>query len=40
MCPKWSDMSTRGLLFQWANIIKIKLSLLVLYKADINIIEM
>jgi hypothetical protein len=26
---KWSDMSTRGLLFQWASTIKIQLSLLV-----------
>ena len=26
---EWSDMSTRGLLFQWASTIKIKLSVLV-----------
>jgi hypothetical protein len=26
---EWSDTSTRGLLFQWANTIKIQLSLLV-----------
>jgi hypothetical protein len=32
---KWSDMSSRGLLFQWASTIKIQLSLLVYYKADL-----
>jgi len=26
---EWSDMSTRGLLFQWASTIKIQLSVLV-----------
>ena len=26
---KWSDMSTRGLLFQWASTIKIQLSVLI-----------
>ena len=26
---EWSDMSTHGLLFQWASIIKIQLSVLV-----------
>jgi len=26
---KWSDMSTRGLLFQWASIINIQLNVLV-----------
>ena len=34
---EWSDMSIRGLLFQWAITIKIKLSMLVLYKADLVI---
>jgi len=31
MCPsgEWSDMSTRGLLLQWASTIKIQLSVLV-----------
>ena len=33
----WSDMFTRGQLFQWASTIKIKLSVLVQYKADIVI---
>ena len=27
--PEWSDISTRGLLFQWASTIKIQLSVLV-----------
>jgi hypothetical protein len=31
----WSDMSTSGLLFQWANTIKIQLRMLILYKAGI-----
>jgi hypothetical protein len=26
---KWSDMSTRGLLFQWSSTVKIQLSVLV-----------
>jgi hypothetical protein len=26
---EWSDMSTRGLLFQWASTIKVQLSMLV-----------
>ena len=30
---EWSDMSTRGLLFQWASILEIQLSVLVRYKA-------
>ena len=34
---KWSDISACGLLFQWASTIKIQLSMLVLYKADIII---
>ena len=29
MCPEWSDMSTRGWLFQWASIKKIYLIVLV-----------
>jgi hypothetical protein len=37
---KWSDMSTRWLLFQWASIIKIQLSVLVQYKADVIIISL
>ena len=37
---KWSDMSTSELLFQWANTIKIQLSTLVSYKADIIIISL
>jgi hypothetical protein len=32
-----SDMTTRGLLFQWASIIKTQLSVLIQYKADIII---
>ena len=35
----WSNMSTCRLLFQWASTIKIQLSVLVLYKADIIIIS-
>jgi hypothetical protein len=48
---EWSDMSTRGLLFQWASTIKIQLSewastiriqlgVLVKYKADLIIISL
>ena len=33
-------MYTRGLLFQWTSTIKIQLSVLVLYKADLTIISM
>jgi len=32
---KWSDMSTCELLFQWATTIKIQLSMMVWYKANI-----
>ena len=32
---EWSDMSIRGLLFQWASTINIQLSLLVYYKVDL-----
>jgi hypothetical protein len=35
---EWSDMSIRGLLFQWASTIKIQLGVLVLYTADLIII--
>jgi hypothetical protein len=35
---KRGGMSTRGLLFQWASTIKIQLSVLVWYKADLIII--
>jgi hypothetical protein len=31
---EWSDMSTCGLLFQWASTIKIQLSVLVYSKND------
>jgi hypothetical protein len=34
---EWSDMSIRWLWFQWASTIKIQLSMLILYKADIII---
>ena len=34
------DMETPGLLFQWASTIKIQLSVLVYYKADIIIISL
>jgi hypothetical protein len=34
---EWGDMSTHGLLFQCASIIKIQLSVLFLYKADLII---
>ena len=37
---KWNAMSTCGLLFQWASTIKIQLSMLVLLKADLNIISL
>jgi hypothetical protein len=37
---EWSDISTRGLLFQWLSIIKIQLSVLVWYKADLIIISL
>jgi hypothetical protein len=40
MCPKWSDMSTRRLLFQWASPIKSQLNVLVLYKAELIIISL
>jgi hypothetical protein len=32
---EWSDMSTHGLLFQWDSTIKIQLSVLIQYKADV-----
>ena len=35
---KWTDMSTYRLLFRWASIIKIQLSVLIWYKTDIIII--
>jgi hypothetical protein len=35
---EWSDMSTHGLLIQWASNTKIQLIMLVKYKADIIII--
>ena len=37
---RWDDMSTRGLLFQWASNITIQLSVLVYYKADLIIISL
>jgi hypothetical protein len=37
---EWSDMSTRGLMFQWASTIKIQLSVLVENKADLIIISL
>jgi hypothetical protein len=38
---EWSDLSTRGLLFQWASTIKNHLSVLVYYKAaDLIIISL
>jgi hypothetical protein len=37
---EWKDMSTRGLLFQWASTLKIELSVLVKNKADLIIISM
>ena len=36
---EWSNMSTHGLLFQWATTIKIQLCMLVKYKADMIIIS-
>ena len=36
---EWIHISFRGLLFQWANSIKIKLGKLVLYKTDIIIVS-
>ena len=35
---EWSDMSIRGLLFQWASTIKIPIGVLVENKADLVII--
>ena len=35
---EWDDMSIRGLLFHWASIIEIQLSMLVWYKAEVTII--
>ena len=37
---EWSDMSTRGLLLQWASTIKIQLGVLVYNKADLIIISL
>jgi hypothetical protein len=37
---EWSDMSTGGLLFQWASTMKIQLGVLVKYKADLIIIPL
>jgi hypothetical protein len=37
---EWSDMSTRGLLFQWTSTIKIQLSVLVYYKAGLIIMSL
>ena len=37
---EWSDMSTRGLLFQWASTIKIQFSVLVYNTADLIIISL
>ena len=37
---EWSDTSIRRLLFQWTSTIKIKLSVLVLYKSDLIIISL
>ena len=37
---EWIDMSTYGLLFHWASTIKIQLSLLVWYKANLIIISL
>ena len=38
--PEWGYMSIRGLLLQWARTMKIQLSLLVWYKADLIIISL
>ena len=37
---EWGDMSTRELLFQWAITIKLQLSVLAQYKADLVIISL
>jgi hypothetical protein len=37
---EWGDISIRGLLFQWVSTIKIQLSVLVQYKADLIIISL
>ena len=37
---EWGDMYIRGLLFQWPSTIKIQLSVLVYYKADLIIISL
>ena len=37
---EWSDMSNRGLLFQWASTIKIQLSVLVQNKVNLIIISL
>jgi hypothetical protein len=37
---EWSDMSTRGMLFQCASTIKIQLSVLIWYKTDLIIISL
>ena len=38
--PEWDDMFIRGLFFQWASIMKIQLSVLVWYRANIIIISL
>jgi len=37
---KWGDMSIRRLMLQWASTMKIQLSVLVWYKADLIIISL
>jgi hypothetical protein len=37
---EWSDMAIRGLLFQWASTIKIQLSVVFWYKANLTIISL
>ena len=37
---EWGDISIHGQLFQWTSTIKMQLSVLVLYKADLTIIAM
>ena len=37
---EWGGISIRGLLFQWSSTIKIQLSMLVQYKADLTIISL
>jgi hypothetical protein len=37
---EWGDMSICRLLFEWASTIKIQLSVLVYYKADLIIISL